>query len=212
MSAFLQCALSAAGGYLLGAVPVGYLVARANGVNIFEHGSKNPGATNVKRVVGGFAGNLTFALDALKGALAARWLHLASLAGAECVNREQLPAAAVAGLAGAMLGHSFSVFTGFRGGKGVATAAGGLIVLLPVPTIIALAVWGVVFKASLYVSLASMVAALTLVAGSWWPGTPLGYSILTTCMGALVILRHRANIARLAAGTEHKFERKKPGA
>src|SRR5215217_3201606 len=111
-------------GYLLGSLPFGYLVARSKGVNIFEVGSKNPGATNVRRVLGSGAGNLVFALDALKGAAATAWpffrLHWTADKGALnsfsfSFETGQLPQtyAAVAGLVGALLGHSFSLFTKF---------------------------------------------------------------------------------------------------
>ena len=116
-------------GYLLGAIPFGYLVARAKGVNIFEVGSKNPGATNVRRVLGRGPGNLVLFLDALKGAAAAGW----PLAWAMGVSRAHAAEPLylridptpfmVAGLVGAILGHSFSCFTRFKGGKGVATGA-----------------------------------------------------------------------------------------
>ena len=121
--------------YLLGSLPFGYLVARAKGVNIFEVGSKNPGATNVKRVLGSGPGNLVFALDALKGLLATTIpLVLQSGGPAGSLGYDL---GGVAGVVGAVLGHSFSCFTGFRGGKGVATAAGGLFVLMPVPCVTA---------------------------------------------------------------------------
>src|SRR3954466_7340453 len=121
---------SAIVGYLLGSLPFGYLVARAHGVDIFKVGSGNPGATNVKRVLGSKAGNTVFALDALKGATAAAWPMLPFVTG---------PDARVMGLVGviaAVLGHSFSMFTRFKGGKGVATAAGGLVVLIPLASLI----------------------------------------------------------------------------
>src|SRR6478609_11718715 len=124
--------LAAVIGYFLGAIPFGYVVARAHGVDIFKEGSGNPGATNVKRVLGEKfgakgkrAGNLVFALDAVKGAAAAAWPLFTALPH---------PEARLLGLVGviaAVLGHSFSIFTKFKGGKGVATAAGGLIVLIP---------------------------------------------------------------------------------
>lgn len=133
-------------GYLLGSLPFGYLVARAHGVNIFEVGSKNPGATNVRRVLGRGPGNLVFALDALKGAVAtfAPWGYYLALRGggsASSLTREDYGYLAIAGLVGAFLGHSFSCFTKFRGGKGVATGAGGFAVLFPLGALIALAVW-----------------------------------------------------------------------
>ena len=126
-------------GYLLGSLPFGYLVARAKGVNIFEVGSKNPGATNVRRVLGKGPGNLVLVLDALKGAMAAAWSLLRYRPNASAIGSFEGPwsmlnfhvqgdawvGMGLAGLVGALLGHSFSCFTKFRGGKGVATGAGG---------------------------------------------------------------------------------------
>src|SRR5690606_11880011 len=114
--------LTATAGYLLGSLPFGYLVAKAHGVDIFKAGSGNPGATNVKRVLGAKAGHTVLALDALKGAVATAWpLFL------ETPHEWVL---ALIGIVAAVIGHSFSIFTRFRGGKGVATAAGGLVVLM----------------------------------------------------------------------------------
>src|SRR3954469_5968571 len=111
-------------GYLLGSLPFGYLVARAKGVNIFEVGSKNPGATNVRRVLGSGPGNLVLFLDALKGAAAtfAPWGYRLAMKNASAQTAAPLTDVdygylAIAGLVGAMLGHSFSCFTRFRGGK-----------------------------------------------------------------------------------------------
>ena len=203
-------------GYLLGSVPVGYLIARSRGVDIFSVGSRNPGATNVRRTLGAGPGNLCYALDALKGALATGWLPaLSALRVAqtgECPLAEATVPSAVAGLIGALLGHSFSCFTRFRGGKGVATASGGLIVLMPLATLISAAVWAVTFFASRYVSLASILASVALPVAAWG----LGQAPLVTGLAALitlfVVLRHRDNISRLLAGTEHKFARARPEA
>ena len=230
--------LAALAGYFLGALPFGWLIARKFGVNIFEHGSKNPGATNVKRVLGGMfgkkgkrAGDLAFFLDALKGAVAAGW----PLWYAHCMMRPVVPlgegndliwvypdggwiarldtctSQAIAGLVFALIGHSFSCWTRFKGGKGVATSAGGLVVLLPLPTLIAAVAWVVTFSVSRYVSLASIVAAVALPAAAWLLGAPHAFAVLATVIGAFVILRHRSNIVRLCNGTENKFV-KKPAA
>src|SRR5215212_9305126 len=138
-------------GYLLGSLPFGYLVARAKGVNIFEVGSKNPGATNVRRVLGTGPGNLVFFLDALKGAAApALWKFVivkTVVAPGELDPNIWTP---IGGLVGALLGHSFSCFTRFKGGKGVATATGGLVVLMPVAVVAAAVVWVIVFYSSRY--------------------------------------------------------------
>lgn len=211
-------------GYLLGSLPFGYVVARAKGVNIFEVGSKNPGATNVRRVLGAGPGNLVFALDALKGALAAAWafgalglnvtidadepflkLFNGHYVGADWVSF------GMAGLVGALLGHSFSCFTKFRGGKGVATAAGGCLVLMPVGTLIAGAVWVTTFYASRYVSLASILSAIALPISVLVLGQPKPLLIFAAIAALFVVIRHRANITRLLNGTENRFV-KKPAA
>lgn len=219
--------LAAVLGYLLGAIPFGWLVARAHGINIFEHGSKSPGATNVKRVLGKKAGNTVFALDAIKGALAAGWPLLIERIGLsriadtknaiswswELVNVKLLTPdtvipAAVTGLLFAVLGHSFSCFTRFKGGKGVATSAGGFIVLMPVVTLLALAVWLVTFYGSRYVSLASIFAAVAMPIAAFFLKEPKLVIILAAVIGAFVIILHRANIKRLLNGTESRFAKK----
>ncbi|MCX6937062.1 MAG: glycerol-3-phosphate 1-O-acyltransferase PlsY [Verrucomicrobia bacterium] len=219
--------LAAIAGYLLGALPFGWLIARKFGINIFEHGSKNPGATNVKRVLGEKfgakgkrAGDLAFSLDALKGAAAAGWpafLHVyevkkntgADVSLGSAYADSNWAYMAITGLVFALVGHSFSCWTRFKGGKGVATSAGGLCVLLPIPTLLGLVSWVLVFQVSRYVSLASIVAAVVLpAAASFWPGTPRPFAILATVIGVFVILRHRANITRLRNGTENKFVKK----
>jgi glycerol-3-phosphate acyltransferase PlsY len=189
-------------GYLLGSLPFGYLVARSKGVNIFEVGSKNPGATNVRRVLGAGPGNLVFFLDALKGAVATGWPLLLKPSGVE-----PMPVA-IAGLLGALLGHSFSCFTQFRGGKGVATATGGLLVLLPVVVLIGAAVWAAAFYSSRYVSLASILAALSLPLSAFLLHEPRLLFGLTVLIAVIVIIRHRTNIQRLLNGTENKFVKK----
>jgi glycerol-3-phosphate acyltransferase PlsY len=218
---FAALVFTALVGYLLGSLPFGYLVARAKGVNIFEVGSKNPGATNVRRVLGAGPGNLVFALDALKGAIAAAWalgalgskmvvdldaplLNLLNrtYVGADWVNL------GMAGLVGALLGHSFSCFTGFRGGKGVATAAGGCLVLMPIATLIGAAVWAATFYSSRYVSLASIFAAVALPVSVFLLKQPLPLVIFASVAALFVIIRHRTNITRLLNGTENRFVKK----
>jgi len=186
--------LAAGAGYLLGALPFAYVVARAKGVDIFKVGSGNAGATNVRRVLGPGPGALVLFLDAAKGALAAGWPLLPVVAGGET--------AALCGLVGALLGHSFSCFTGFRGGKSVATAAGGFAVLFPAGAACALAVFALTLALFRYVALSSMLGAVALAASSVLLGRS-GLVIGVACGAAgFVILRHRANISRLLAGTE----------
>jgi len=211
---------AALAGYLLGSLPFGFLVARSRGVNIFEVGSKSPGATNVRRVLGKGPGNLVFALDALKGAVAAGWPlfyfwsrheHHATTTttnGHAIFAIDLNMAVAVLGLAAALLGHSFSCFTQFRGGKGVATGAGGLAVLMPVIAVIAVSMWILMFYATGYVSLASIVAALTLPIAAFFLREPALLIGLALAICGFVIVRHLANIGRLLKGTENKFGKK----
>jgi acyl-phosphate glycerol 3-phosphate acyltransferase len=187
--------------YLLGAVPFGYIVARFRGVDIFRAGSGNIGATNVGRVLGRKFGLLVFVLDFLKGAVPVLLVrhYLADV-----------PWAAVAAGLAAFVGHMFPVYLRFRGGKGVATGTGVVAVLLPGPTGSAALVWVAVLTATRYVSMASVVAAMTLpairlltVAEPFAEGERMltGFSLLTA---ALVAVRHRANIARLFRGQENR--------
>lgn len=203
--------LAAGVGYLLGAIPFGYLVARARGVDIFKVGSGNPGATNVLRTLGKGPGYTTFALDAVKGALAVAWIPLSETAGCPlyaAAGDSVAVHAQVLGLFCALLGHSFSCFTRFKGGKGVATAAGAFFVLLPLSTAAALVAWLLTFFTTRYVSLASIVAAAVLPAVAWVRGGPLDFRLMATVVGLLVIARHHSNISRLLAGTENRFVRK----
>jgi glycerol-3-phosphate acyltransferase PlsY len=215
---FVPILIAAVVGYLLGSLPFGYLIARAKGVNIFEVGSKSSGATNVVRVLGKGPGYLVFFLDVLKGAVATGWPwlvwtnidYIPSIRGSYPYAGYTIPiSAAVAGLVGAILGHSFSCFIKFRGGKGVATATGGFLALLPIATLIAGAVWIIAFYASRYVSLASIIAAIALPAAAFFLHEPPLLQWFALLIAVLVILRHRANIIRLLNGTENKFVKKK---
>lgn len=214
---------AAAVGYLFGAIPFGYLVARSKGINIFEHGSKNPGATNVKRVLGEKfgpagkrAGNLVFALDALKGAAAVIWPLLLNgqgfsdihLGAAQVYSANLAETMAVVGLVGALIGHCFSCFTRFRGGKGVATAVGGLLVLMPLAILLAALVWAATFYTVRIVSLASILAALALPVAAFLLKQPPLFLGLAGLVAALVTVRHRPNIVRLINGTETRFVKK----
>src|SRR5437868_1798562 len=153
----MNLAALALGSYLVGSLPFGYLIGRARGVNLFETGSGNIGATNVGRVLGCWYGLAAFILDLIKGAI-----PVAVASGLfESANVE---IAKVTAAAAAFLGHLFPVFLGFRGGKGVATGAGAVLVLVPIPAVAAIGAWLLVVLATRYVSLASMIAAIVLVA------------------------------------------------
>src|SRR5262245_36135830 len=150
--------------YLIGSIPFGYLVARSRGVDIFHAGSGNIGATNVGRILGRKFGILVFILDVAKGALPVLAARLVT-AHAGSALLEDLPAGTLEVLAGlaAFLGHLFPIYLRFRGGKGVATGAGVVLMLVPEAMAVALAMWVVVVLAFRYVSLASVCAALMLV-------------------------------------------------
>ena len=152
-------ALTAVLSYLLGAIPFGYLIARWRGVDILKHGSGNIGATNVGRVLGRPFGILVFLLDFTKGALPALCARWWAATHSLDLPAESLP---VAGAVSAFLGHLYPVYLRFRGGKGVATAAGAVMVLLPGPASAALLIWLAVVVASRTVSLASLAAAAGL--------------------------------------------------
>ena len=188
-------------GYLIGSIPFGYLIAKSRGVDILSVGSGNPGATNVKRSVGKGAGNICFTLDALKGVVSAGWPLWIPAVAPETASA----APGIIGLLGAIAGHSFSIFLKFRGGKGVATAMGGLLVIMPIVLIVGIAAWMVVFYSTGYVSLASLVFGATLPLSSALMASPNEEIGLAAFLAVLIVVRHHSNIRRLVAGTESRF-------
>jgi glycerol-3-phosphate acyltransferase PlsY len=192
-------------GYLTGSIPTGYLVARARGVDIRKLGSGNIGATNVLRVLGKPAGIFVLLMDALKGALAC-WLlpGLAVRFAGSGLSLDPEVLRIVSGLA-AILGHNYTCWLRFKGGKGIATSAGVLLVWMPAALGLTVLVWALVFAVSRYVSLASVLAAFALPFIVWatrGSGTMVGVSAVLSVMA---IYKHRANLQRLRAGTEHRF-------
>jgi glycerol-3-phosphate acyltransferase PlsY len=190
--------------YLLGSIPTGYLLVRFfRNEDIRDTGSGNIGATNVARSGAKGLGVATLLLDMLKGLLAV-WFaqHMAQRTGFP--NGYTL--AAVAGLV-AVMAHMFPVWLGFRGGKGVATAAGVFFALMPLATLASLGIFIVVFSFTRYVSLASIVGAVCLAALSVIFDTRhvLLVDLVYIAIAVLVIAKHHGNIARLRAGTELKF-------
>jgi glycerol-3-phosphate acyltransferase PlsY len=188
--------------YFLGALPFSVWIARANGVDVRQVGSGNPGATNVLRAAGRGPGVLALACDIGKGLLpvvAAR----AVLASPSWWGWTALAA---------VCGHVFSVFLGFRGGKGVATAAGALGALSPAALGIALVVFVAAVALTRYVSLGSMLAAVAFPPALWLVGDPtldrgsrVELLLATSLIAALVLARHHTNFGRLLAGTENKL-------
>ena len=190
-------------GYLLGSISFAVIVARSRGVDIFKAGSGNPGATNVKRVLGSKWGNTVFALDALKGAVAAGWPRL--FLGGEGDVGLQL---GIIGLIAAIMGHSFSVFLRFKGGKGVATTMGGLLAIMPLVLLIGLVVWVLCFFPTRIVALASLLFALSLPISAYFlHGAREPQFTLAVVLVVLIIVRHRSNIMRLFQGKENSFKK-----
>jgi glycerol-3-phosphate acyltransferase PlsY len=199
MVSYLSVALVS---YLLGSLPTGYLAGRIRGIDIRASGSGNIGATNVFRTLGKTAGITVLLIDALKGFAACRFVPL--LFAAEPTESLQI----VGGFS-AILGHNYTCWLRFKGGKGIATSAGVLLGWLPASLAIVLGVWLVVFVLSRYVSLASIVAALTLPFAAWLTHGSPRMVLIAALVGALAIYKHRTNIRRLLDGTEHRFGAKK---
>ena len=216
MFAYLAAAILA---YLIGSFPSGFLAGRICGVDLRVAGSGNVGATNALRVLGKKWGYTVFASDAFKGALAV----LTGLALAK-IPALQGPVPSHVGVVAALfaiIGHSFPVWLGFKGGKGIATSAGIMFVLFPGAVFASgLAIWLLLFFTTRFVSVASLGSAVTLPTAAvllYFFGKPdswfFGYcdpmlAAISGIMGVLAIWRHKDNIKRLFAGTEKRFERK----
>jgi len=189
--------------YLLGSVSGSLLLGRLRGVDIRRHGSGNAGGTNALRTVGWRFALGVVAIDVGKGALAA-WLALrfAPLGQALDVTAHGYAAAACA-----VVGHVWPLWHGFRGGKGAATAVGGLLMLWPWSIGVLLPVWMLVLVATGYVGLSTVLAALALPVLAW--GTDAEPARLWFSMFAALFIAftHRANLQRLRQGTESRFER-----
>lgn len=199
----IAAAISVGLGYFIGSLSFGYWIAKANGVDIFAVGSKSPGATNVKRSVGKAAGNWVFALDFLKGLAATGWPILVYS------DTGYADAYGLIGLLAAVIGHSFSLFTGFRGGKGVAAMLGGVVALMPISAFIGIGVWLVAFYTTRYVSVASILMAVSLPISTRILDTSPALQWVAIALALVVVLRHKSNIARLMKGEENRFEKKK---
>jgi acyl phosphate:glycerol-3-phosphate acyltransferase len=216
---------TALGAYLLGSIPTGFLVARAKGIDIRKAGSGNIGATNAMRVLGKPAGIFVLVADALKG-----WLAC-FLGVLICVYYFMPPSGFVDFIAGAeakdsafialighcqivagifvVLGHNYTCWLKFKGGKGIATTAGVYLALAPLAVLIALVVFILAVLVTRYVSVGSIAAAIALPA-TVWIMTPhnLFLGIVTTALGALAIYKHKSNLQRLMAGTENRLGKK----
>ena len=203
-------------GYLLGSINFAVLVAKSNGVDILNEGSGNPGATNVKRVLGKAAGNLVFGLDVFKGALGTflpfffiwgvntNWDGTTDEFNTAFQNADKI---FIISLVATIIGHCYSIFLKFKGGKGVASIIGGLAIILPLPILIGLIVWVIAFYSTRYVSVASMALGLSLPFSCFFVGGTNSEIIFATVIAAFNIWTHRANIERLRNGTEKRFKK-----
>jgi glycerol-3-phosphate acyltransferase PlsY len=195
-----------AAGYVIGAIPFGIVAGRlAGGVDLRQHGSRRTGATNTLRTLGWRWAASVLVLDLAKGAAAvllARWLYVAGPpSSAEWVS-------AGAGVA-AVIGHNWSAFIGFRGGRGVATSAGGMAVLSPLSLVVVLPLVALVIWRTRYVSLGSLVAAASapIVTAGLAVAGAVGWAAAAyaAACGVLIVIAHGDNVARLRAGTERRI-------
>lgn len=186
-------------GHVCGSVPSGlWLVQAFHGIDIRNYGSKNIGTTNVFRTVGPKTAVLVLIADAFKGILAVGIMSYLF----------HNPLLDVITALGALLGHNYSLFLGFKGGKGVATALGLLIFMMPKVAVASFGIWLVCVLLTRYVSLGSIMAAIFTPPLAWYLGYPSAYVIFSVVAAFFVVLRHKENIHRLLTGTESKI---KPG-
>jgi len=190
--------------YLLGSVPTGFLVGKARGIDIRQVGSGNIGATNVMRALGTKLGVIVLIADGLKGYAACAWMTDLACHFFGSPNTHVELVRIVAGLA-AVLGHNYTCWLKFKGGKGIATSAGVLAALVPMALAIILSLWIVIFFSTRYVSLASIAASFTLPFATWFTGGTILMTAVTGAMGALAIYKHKSNIQRLLQGTESRI-------
>lgn len=186
-------------GHVCGSVPSGlWLVQAFHGIDIRNYGSKNIGTTNVFRTVGPKTAVLVLIADAFKGILAVGIMSYFF----------HNPLLDVVTALGALFGHNYSLFLGFKGGKGVATALGLLIFMMPKVAVASFGIWLVCVLLTRYVSLGSIMAAIFTPPLAWYLGYPSAYVLFSVVAAFFVVLRHKENIHRLLTGTESKI---KPG-
>jgi glycerol-3-phosphate acyltransferase PlsY len=186
--------------YFIGAVPFGFLIGKLRGVDVRAVGSGNIGATNVWRTLGPAAGTLAFALDVGKGVAG-------PLLGGVLLGPHDAPGIALCGIA-ALLGHVFSVFLKFRGGKGIATGLGVMLGLAPVAAVACFALWGVILLVSRIISVASIAACLALPVAARLTHAPPAYQAVIGLMALIALLKHIPNMKRLRVGAEPKIGRR----
>ena len=193
--------------YLLGSIPAGFLVARAKGIDIRKVGSGNIGATNAMRVLGKPAGIFVLVMDLLKGFAAIAWLTVLVLKIFNGTTTDLETLKIVAGIF-VVLGHNYTCWLKFKGGKGIATTAGVYLALAPLALGIALVVFILTVLLTRFVSLGSIVAAVALPIAVWFTRDNLTLRMMTIALGAMAIFKHRKNMQRIMAGTENRLGKK----
>jgi acyl phosphate:glycerol-3-phosphate acyltransferase len=200
--------VTALGGYLLGSIPTGFLVARARGIDIRAVGSGNIGATNAMRVLGKPAGIFVLFMDALKGYAAVVWIPMIVLKIFDVLTIDLEMSQIIAGIF-AVLGHNYPCWLKFKGGKGIATTAGVYLALAHWALLIAVVVFILAVLVTRYVSVGSIAGAIALPATVWiMSPNHLLLGIVTTALGAMAIYKHKSNIRRIMAGTENRLGKK----
>ena len=198
--------------YLIGSIPTGYLVGKSRGLDIRTVGSGNIGATNVFRTLGKAAGIFVLLVDTLKGFIACWFvgaLVYRALVGPLPPGPATHELLKITGGLLAILGHNYTCWLQFKGGKGIATSAGVTLGLLPLALAVSLMVWILTFLLTRYVSVASIIAALVLPVAAWWLHPSPRIMVVAVLIGGLAVYKHRTNIQRLRAGTENRFGKKR---
>lgn len=189
--------------FFVGAIPFGVFIGKMRGIDVRAAGSGNIGATNVWRLLGPKAGTAAFILDVSKGVVGVVLGHL--------LLKDNEVGIALCGIA-AVLGHSFSPFLGFKGGKGIATSLGALLALMPLVGVLCFVIWGVMLGLTRMVSVASVVACVALPFMAFYLQDSKPFFVVALLMGIIAFVKHIPNLKRVAAGTEPKVGQKKSAA
>lgn len=187
--------------FFIGAIPFGVLLGKMRGVDVRSVGSGNIGATNVWRALGPQAGTAAFVLDVLKGVAG-------PLLGKLLIPNHEIGIALCA--VAPVLGHTFSPFLGFKGGKGISTSLGALLGLIPWIAIVIFGIWGVILLFTRIISLASLMVCVLLPFLAYFMKAPAPSIAVGSLMGLVAFLKHIPNLKRIVAGTEPKIGAKKP--
>jgi len=210
---FGYIAISVVLSYLIGSIPTGFLIGRARGIDLRQHGSGNIGATNAMRVLGKGLGVFVLIVDLLKGWISAYAIPIIvkKILFPE-IDQSAMAACSVFAGVGAVIGHTYTVWLGFNGGKGIATSAGVFLALTPVATLICLGIWLIIVVTTRLVSLGSIIAAILLPILVGVTARQRLILVVTVIVSILVIWRHKSNISRLINGTESRisFKTEKP--